>query len=163
MEKNNTEVVNISKTNEINGEDIMHMLGGVVDTIIGLSQKVAENNVARYQEKAEVLIEELKCRMETEIQEIEKYSGIREKQEENFQKLLDIYNSRFGQLLQAGSEPNIEQSRRKFIIKSMDKLQNTMEMFLNKLSNNILNEQNTHLNTIQKEKKGIFGFLKKRD
>ena len=163
MEKTNTEVANIPRSNEMNGEDIAHMLGSVVDTIIGLSQKVAEDNAARYQAEADVLIEGLKCQMETEIQEIERYTGIREKQEDSFQKIIDVYNSRFVELLQAGSEPNIDESRREFIIKSMDYLKNTIEMMLNKLSTNISNEQNAHLNTIHTEKRGIFGFLKKKD
>lgn len=163
MEKTNTELANIPRSNEINGEDIAHMLGSVVDIIIGLSQKVAEDNAARYQAEADVLIEGLKCRMETEIQEIERYTGIREKQEATFQKIIEIYNSGFDKLLQAGSEPNIDESTREFIIKSRDSLENTIDMMLNKLSTNILNEQNVHLNTIQTEKREIFGFLKKKD
>lgn len=163
MEKTNTEVANIPRTIEINGEDIAHMLGSVVDTIIGLSQKVSEDNVARYQAEADVLIEELKCRMETEIQEIEKYTRIREHQEDSFQKIIDVYSSGFAELSQAGSEPNIDESRRDFILKSMDCLKNAIEMMLNNLSTNISNEQNTHLNKIQLEKRGIFGFLKKKD
>lgn len=163
MEKTNTEVANMPRTIGINGEDIAQMVGSVVDTIMGLSQKVSEDNAARYQAEADVLIEGLKCQMETEIQEIEKYAGIREIQEENFQKIIDVYSSRFVELSQAGSEPSIDESRREFIIKCMDSLKNATEMMLNNLSTNISNEQNTHLNTIQPEKRGIFGFLRKKD
>lgn len=158
MKSTNTDIVNVSKTNEIKGEDVAQMMGGVVDTIIGLSQKVAENNAARYQAEADVLIESLKCRMETEIQ----YAKTRERQEITFQKLIDLYSCGFTRIMeQAGNVSDIDESRRKFILQEMDKLKEVIEMMLDKNSKEVLKEQERH--TAQIKNRGNFRLLKNND
>ena len=76
-------------------EATIQMMQNFTGIIIGLAQQAAENNAAKYRAQAEVLIADIQAKMQAELQDINGYYNVREKQEEYFNKIITSYQEQF--------------------------------------------------------------------
>lgn len=162
MENTSHEIANFSKNNQLSSGDMAQAVENVVDTIIGLSKNVAENNAAKYQAQANVLIEKLKCKMIEEVIESQNYGSIRQTQEETFRTMVTQFNSMYFKLVQEGMKENLSDVQRNFLFHIQSEWRINMENCFNDLQKDILQEQACHREKIKENNKGIFGFLKRK-
>lgn len=138
----------------------VQMMQEFVSTVLSLSQHIAENNAAKYRAQAEIIITDIQAKMQEELQDINGYYNTREKQEEHFNTIIMGYQEQFkvltNQLLSEENETRI--SNLKWAI---ERLEHGVGEQLDKLANNIINEQNIRLETSKTRKKRLLGFLKR--
>ncbi len=154
--------VNTSKSqlNQISGEDTVQLLQDFTGIIIGLSQKIAENNAAKYRAQAEVMIADIQAKMQAELQDVNGYYNTREKQEEHFNKIIMGYQEQFKILTnQLISEEN--ETKAANLRWAIEKLQSGVGEQLDQLAKNIANEQNVRLETSKSRSGGLLGFFRR--
>lgn len=158
------EVNNISgrQSYEVSDETTVQLMQNFANTIIGLSQQIAENNGAKYKAQAEVMIANIQATMQAEIQDVNGYYNTREKQEENFNRIITSYQEQFriltNQLISEENETKAANMRW-----AIERLQSAVGEQLNQLARNITSEQNTRLEmSNNRNSRGLFGFFKKR-
>lgn len=148
------------KSNEISPEATMQLMQDFTSTVIGLSQQIANNNEAKYRAQAEVMIADIQAKMQEELQSINGYYNIREKQEEHFDKIVTTYQEQFKVLTdQLISEENETKAAK--LKWAIEKLESGVGARLDQLAKNIASDQNTRLETSKARSRGLFGFLRK--
>lgn len=149
------------QVDEVSYEATLQLMQNFASTVIGLSQQIAENNGAKYRAQAEVMIADIQATMQAEIQDVNGYYNTREKQEDNFNKIITSYQEQFKILTnQLISEEN--ETRAANIRWAIERLQSAVGEQLDRLAKNITSEQNTRLETSDSRSRGLFGFFKRR-
>ncbi len=154
--------VNTSKSQPslISGEDTVQLLQDFTGIIIRLSRQVAENNAAKYRAQAVVMIADIQAKMQTELQDINGYYNIREKQEEHFNAIIMSYQEQFNKLTSELVSAENE-TKAAYLRYSIEGLQSSVDKLLDQLAKNIASEQNTRLKTSDSRSRGLFGFFRK--
>nr|WP_300817344.1 hypothetical protein [uncultured Acetatifactor sp.] len=146
---------------ELSYETTAQMMQNFASTIIGLSQQMAENNGAKYRAQAEVMIANIQATMQAELQDVNGYYNTREKQEENFNKIITSYQEQFKALTnQLISEEN--ETKAANMRWAIERLQSAVGEQMDQLAKNITCEQNTRLETSNSRNRGLFGLFKRR-
>ena len=140
-------------------EATIQMMQNFTGIIIGLAQQAAENNAAKYRAQAEVLIADIQAKMQAELQDINGYYNVREKQEEYFNKIITSYQEQFKILT---NQLIFEDNEKKAVnIKwAIEKLESGVGKMLEQLAESIASEQSTRLEVSKPRNRGLFDFLK---
>lgn len=153
--------VRIRQPNEVSNETTVQLVENFANFVIGLSQQIADNNEAKYKAQANVMIANIYAKMQEELQDINGYYNIREKQAEQFNEITTHYQDRLKSLTdQYNSEENETKAER--IKWSIEKLESGVGELLNQLAKNITSEQNKRLEISKSKNKRTFGFFRKR-
>lgn len=146
--------------NKVSYETTVELMQNFTNTVIELSQKITENNEAKYKAQTEIMIADIQAKMQEELQDINGYYNTREKQEEHFHTIITSYQKQFKKLTnKLISEENEKKSENiKYVIETLER---TVGEQLNQLANNIASEQNIRLKTLKSRNRGLFGFFRK--
>ncbi|MEZ3516863.1 MAG: hypothetical protein K1W37_16850 [Lachnospiraceae bacterium] len=141
-------------------EATIQMMQNFTGIIIGLAQQAAENNAAKYRAQAEVLIADIQAKMQAELQDINGYYNVREKQEEYFNKIITSYQEQFKILT---NQLIFEDNEKKAVnIKwAIEKLESGVGKMLEQLAESIASEQSTRLEVSKPRNRGLFDFFKR--
>ena len=135
---------------------VQDLVGGTVDKIIELSNNVTENNIAKYEAQAKVLIEEMK----TDIKNSEDYLAIRGHQQESFNQLVNIMHEESMRIIELVAMSDEVKSQA--LISGYKYLKLSMDAALNNLSEEIRNEQGSYIMRTRPKLRDKIPFFKNR-
>lgn len=103
----------------IDGETVQ-TIGNIMNTLIGLSCQMSENNAAKYKAQAEVYIKALECELDAYKDDNRIYLTTREQQYETVRSIITCYNEAVKKLVNAGLDPNCDLERIRFMREQLD-------------------------------------------
>lgn len=149
------------KTSSIEvSEGTIMAMEAFTSTMIGMSQQIAENNAAKYKAQAEVLIEDVKAKMQTELAEIDKYYTTRQQQEKALDDILSDYRQQLNILISDYSNEK-DKEMREAKKEAIEMLKDGVGLAINKQMESIHSEQQSRTENSKPRNKGILGFFKR--
>ncbi len=146
---------------EMSDETTIQLMQNFANMAIGLAQRIAEDNEAKYKAQVEIMVANIQAKMQEEFHDINVYYNNREKQEEHIDKIITNYQESFKKLTDALiSEEN--EKKVEGIKYALELLSKDVGNNLDRMAKMIESEQHTRLELLRSRARGLFDFFRRR-